>query len=161
MKSRVPWREKLERHEAKVVRIPPRMQKRYGAGTMLIPRPLDVDSLIRQVKKGQLVTQSQIRERLARDCRADVTCPITTGIFVRIAAEAAEDDRVNGARIVTPYWRVVRDDGGLMEKLPGGAKSQAARLKQEGHQLVAGAGKKPPRVKDFEKRLVKLSRAKS
>ena len=161
MKSSVPWREKLERHEAKVVRIPPRMRKRFGAGTMLIPRPLDVDSLIRQVKSGQLVTQSQIRERLARDCRADVTCPITTGIFVRIVAEAAEEDRASGVRSVTPYWRVVRDDGSLMEKLPGGAQGQAVRLDQEGHQIIPGTGKKPPRVRDFDKRLVRLSRART
>ena len=28
--SKTPWREKLERHEAKVVDIPPRMQARLG-----------------------------------------------------------------------------------------------------------------------------------
>ena len=56
------WREKLEKEqEPKVVKVPPKMQKRFGTGTMLIPRPLDVDALIRKVRKGKLATQAQIK----------------------------------------------------------------------------------------------------
>jgi len=40
---------------------------------MLIPRPLDIDSMVRRVKKGRLVTDSRIRERLAKDFQADFT----------------------------------------------------------------------------------------
>ncbi|MBI3693238.1 MAG: MGMT family protein [Acidobacteria bacterium] len=139
MKTRASWREKLERvQEPKVVRIPPKLQKRFGTRTMLIPRPLDVDALIRQVPKGKLVTQSRIRERLAQACGADVTCPITTGIFVRIAAEAAEEDARAGKKRITPYWRVIRDNGSLIEKFPGGVEGQARRLRQEGHRVRAG-----------------------
>ena len=139
MKTRTSWREKLERvQEPKVVPIPPKMQKRFGTGRMLIPRPLDVDALIREVPKGKLVTQSRIRERLARACGADVACPITTGIFVRIAAEAAEEDSRAGKKRITPYWRVVRDDGRLIEKFPGGVEAQASRLRLEGHRMKAG-----------------------
>ncbi len=117
-KSRTSWREKLEKpQEPKFVDIPPMWQKRYGTGTMLIPRPLDVDALIRKVKKGKLVTQAEIRARLASDCKADVACPITTGIFVRIVAETAEEDRNKGKARITPYWRVVREDGSLNEKI--------------------------------------------
>src|SRR5271169_4976267 len=146
MKTRVSWREKMERvPEPKVVTIPPRMQKRFGRGKMLIPRPLDVDALIRKVPRGKLITQSQIREKLARAAGADVACPITTGIFVRIAAEAAEEDARAGKSRITPYWRVVRDDGRLLEKLPGGPSAQADRLSAEGH-LIESTGKL--RVKD-------------
>lgn len=156
-KSRTSWRAKLEKNqEPKVVEIPPRMARRFGTGKMLIPKPLDVDALIRRVRKTQLVTQSEIRNRLARDFDADVTCPITTGIFIRIAAEAAEEDLRLGRKRITPYWRVIREDGSLNEKLPGGAEGQSRRLKQEGHRLESGRGRKPPKVKDFEKSLVKL-----
>jgi hypothetical protein len=155
--SRTSWREKLEREDhSKVIQIPSRMTKRFGSGTMLIPKPLDVDALIRRAGKGSLITQTQIRARLAIENNADVTCPITTGIFIRIAAEAAEEDLRNGKRRVTPYWRVVRDDGSLMEKLPGGVKAQTQRLKEEGHSIEPGKGRKPPRVREIEKRLVKL-----
>ncbi|MCK4474914.1 MGMT family protein [Candidatus Bathyarchaeota archaeon] len=157
MKTRMSWREKLEKkQEPKIVDIPPKMVKRLGTGKMLIPRPLDVDALIRKVKKGKLVTQAEIRERLAKDFGVDVTCPITTGIFVRIAAEAAEEDLHEEKKRVTPYWRVLKKDGGLNPKFPGGVEAQAARLKEEGHVILVSKGKKPPRVKDFEKYLQRL-----
>jgi len=33
-------------------------------------------------------------------------------------------------------------------------KAQAARLKKEGHKIIAGKGRKPPKVQHFEKALV-------
>jgi hypothetical protein len=157
LKTRTTWREKLEKEqEPKIVNIPPKMAKRFGTGRMLIPRPLDVDALIRKIKKGKLVTQDQIRKRLAKNFKADVTCPITTGIFVRIAAEAAEEDRRGGRKQITPYWRVIKADGSLNEKFPGGTNAQAAHLRKEGHNIQQGKGKNPPKVKDFEKTLQKL-----
>lgn len=150
------WRAKLERPGVKlpkIVPVPPKWRKRYGAGTMLIAHPLDVDALIRRVRKGRVITQARLRERLARDFRADHTCPLTTGIFVRIVAEAAEEGRRAGRTSVTPYWRVVRDDGSLNERFPGGVQAQARRLRAEG--LSVAAGKKPC-VRDFERRLARL-----
>ncbi|HEY3138583.1 MAG TPA: hypothetical protein VGL29_21340 [Blastocatellia bacterium] len=157
LRSRKSWREKLEKQDhSKIVDIPPQMAKRLGNGTMLIPKPLDVDALIRKTKKGQLVTVAEIRSRLARDNRVDTACPLTTGIFVRIAAEAAEEDLRNGRKQVTPYWRVIRDDGSLNEKFPGGVKAQSQRLRSEGHSISPSAGKRPAKVKDFENSLVRL-----
>ena len=90
--STISWREKLTRQqEARVVAIPPRMQARFGKGTMVIPKPLDVDALIRRVPRGKMVTVFQLREELARCSKVDVACPLCTGIFVRISAEAAEE----------------------------------------------------------------------
>jgi hypothetical protein len=155
--SRKSWKEKLHNQDhSKIIQIPPRMAKRLGSGTMLIPKPLDVDALIRKTKKGKLVTVSEIRSRLARDNNVDTTCPLTTGIFVRIVAEAAEEDRRNGKKQVTPYWRVIRDDGSLNDKFPGGAAAQARRLKEEGHSVLRGKGNQPPKLQDFEKSLVRL-----
>lgn len=153
------WRGKLEEehpNHGKTVPIPPRMQKRFGRGTLLIPRPLDVDAVMRLAKKGKLITQSQIRDELARQAGADASCPMTTGIFIRIVAEAAEEDRRAGKKRITPYWRTIRDDGKLNEKFPGGAKSQATILRKEGFSIERPRGKQPARVKDHEKHLVKL-----
>ncbi len=155
-KSRTSWRVKLEKpQQAKVVTIPASMQKQLGAGTMVIPRPLEVDDLIRQVPRGRLVTVRQLRERLARDHHADVACPLTTGIFIRIAAEAAEEDRAAGRSRLTPYWRVLGEGGRLNPKFPGGVTRQAARLRQEGHHLDLAAPRKQARVKEFDHQLVK------
>lgn len=140
MKTRKSWREKMEgAAEAKVVAIPPKMQTQCRKGKMLIPKPLDVDALIRKVPRGKVVTQAQLREKLARAAGADVACPITTGIFVRIVAEAAAEDLRAGQSRVTPYWRVVRDDGRLIEKLPGGPTAQAEHLEAEGHRIDRSA----------------------
>jgi hypothetical protein len=153
--SRVPWRQKLERQqEPKIVDIPPRMQARFGKGRMVIPKPLDVDALIRRVPKGKLVTVLQLREELARRSKVDVACPLCTGIFVRIAAEAAEEERRAGKKIVTPYWRVLSSEGRLNPKLPGGLNSQRRMLSGEGHKIAKAAGKKPPAVAHFESALV-------
>lgn len=149
------WRAKLERDDAhKVVEIPPRMRRQWGAGTMAIARPLDVDALLRKIRKGKLATVKQVMTVLAEDYGVNAMCPMTTGIFVRIVAEVAEEDRAAGKKRITPYWRLLKTDGKLNEKYPGGAAAQAKRLRAEGHEIVAGRGKQPPKVDGFEKKLM-------
>ena len=152
MCARKSWREKLEKSHGlpKVVNDP------RGRGKMLVPKPLDVDALIRKIRKGKIATVTQIMKRLAKDSHADIACPMTTGIFIRIAAETAEEDLSKGKKQITPYWRVLKMNGSLNEKFPGGTKAQAARLKKEGHRIHPSKGKNPPKVKDFEKSLQKL-----
>lgn len=151
MPKRKTWREKLEaKQERKVV------DNLRGGGTLLIPKPLDVDALMHRVPKGKLVTLGQIRGRLAEEHGADDTCPLCAGIFLRIAAEAAEEDSSKGVADITPYWRVLKGDGRLNEKFPGGVEAQASRLEAEGHTIEPGRGKKPPKVKDFERALVEV-----
>ena len=127
-----------------------------GGKTMLVSTPRDVDALIRTIPKGKVATSAQLRQRLAHDFGAECACPTSTGIFVRIAAEAAEEDRAAGAKRITPYWRVIAKDGSLNEKFPGGVKAQAANLRAEGFGIEPATGKKAPRVKEFEKKLVKF-----
>ena len=155
-KSKTRWREKLEKPQApKVVQIPEKMS-RFGKGTMLIPTPMLVDELMKRIPKGKLITGGELRRKLASDFATDVTCPLTTGIFVRIAAEAAEEDRANGKRRLTPYWRVIKDDGSLNPKYPGGVESQARLLRAEGVD-VERRGNRSPVVKDFHRRLHRLT----
>jgi hypothetical protein len=147
--SRKSWRSKLEKaQEPSVFEMTGKWAQRYGAGKMLIPTPMMVDEVIRTVRRGKLITSSAIRKLLAAKMGADVTCPMCTGIFVRIAAETSEEDRARGKARLTPYWRVVTDKGELNEKFPGGAAPAARRLRQEGHRVVA-KGKKLV-VDDFE-----------
>ncbi|MCJ7424061.1 MGMT family protein [Candidatus Bathyarchaeota archaeon] len=149
MRKSKTWREKLEKaQEPKVVETP--------KGKMLVPKPLDVDAMLRRIEKGKIITLNQLRAKLAKDFCADYTCPLTTGIFVWIAAETAEEDLKAGRKEVTPYWRIIRNDGSLNEKFPGGAEAQAARLKKEGHAILPAQDKKPPKVKDYEKVMQKL-----
>jgi alkylated DNA nucleotide flippase Atl1 len=140
MKTKKSWSEKLQgAHPAKVVDIPPRMRKQWGKGKMLIPTPLDVDAAIRKVPRGKVVTLTDLRNQLAKAAGADVTCPMCAGIFVRIVAEAAEEKVREGKTRVTPYWRVVKEGGKLLEKIPGGPMAQAAHLADEGHKVDTSA----------------------
>jgi len=158
-KARKTWREKLENPPKglpKVVDGPPNWGKRFGGRRVLVPTPLLIDGLVRKVPKRKLVTVKQIRERLAKDFKADSSCPLTTGILMRIVAETAEEDLREGREEITPYWRVIKPDGSLNERFPGGVEAQAARLREEEHIIELGKGKKAPRVKDFEKSLQTL-----
>lgn len=146
------WREKLEKQaEPKITDIPDSWASRIGHGKMLVPTALLVDKAIRAIRKGRLLTINDIREKLADEFNADITCPLTTGIFLVIAAHTAEEDKLAGKKVVSPYWRVIRNDGSLNPKFPGGVERQAAYLKQEGFGIENGKGKGALMVKDFNK----------
>lgn len=101
-------------------------------GKMLVPTPVLVDSVIRKIPHGKLATVNMIREVLARKFKADFSCPLATRWFIKIVAWKAEEDmEVRGMRLeqVTPYWRVVKADGSLNNKYPGGQEQQAERLR--------------------------------
>jgi len=153
-KTKKTWREKVNEIEEKIHQITPEWEPRYGKGKLLIPRAVDIERLIRNTKSGQLLTNNSIRAKLAKEKNVNVTDPMTTGIFLRIIAEAAEEERTSKSAKVTPYWRVLKPDGSINIKLPGGATNQVALLKAEGHQIES-KGKKPPKVVAFEKKLKK------
>ena len=158
-KSNKSWRDKLENPPTglpKVVNGPAKWEKRFGGRRVLVPTPLLVDGLMRKIRKGKLVTVNQIREKLAKDFKAEATCPLTTGIFVRISAETAEEDLRAGKKRITPYWRVIKADGSFNPKLLGCPKEQAKRLKEEGHKVIRKGKSEKYVVADFEKSLVKL-----
>jgi hypothetical protein len=80
------------------------MRKQWGIGTVVIPAPAEVDEIMKRVPKGKLITINDIRNILARRHGATIGCPITTGLFARIAAGAAEEDEAQGKKRITPYW---------------------------------------------------------
>ncbi len=98
-------------------------------------------------------------DTLARRFNADFSCPLATGWFIKIVAWKAEEDmNVRGMKLsdVTPYWRVLKGDGSLNEKYPGGSVLQAERLRMEGHVIVRRRYKLF--VRDFQKHLVNLEK---
>jgi len=156
MPERKRWSDKLRDSEGlpKVQKISGKMSKRWGRGTVLIPAPLEVDEMMRKVPRGRLVTINEIRSALARRHNATIGCPLTTGIFAWIAANAAEEQRRQGNQDITPYWRTLKKGGVLNEKYPGGADAQKRLLEQEGHRVVP-KGKRYV-VADFEKSIARI-----
>jgi hypothetical protein len=122
----------------------------------VIPAPLEVDDLMKKVPRGKLTTINEIRQALADKHGATIGCPITTGIFAWIAANAADDLAFGGEKNITPYWRTLKSGGELNSKYPGGIVEQAARLEKEGHTIEYSRGNKTAKVKDYEKKLAQL-----
>lgn len=124
---------------------------------MVIPAPLEVDALMKKVPKGRVVTINDLRAALAAKHHADFACPITTGIFSWISANAAEEAQAAGAKRVTPYWRTLKSGGEVNPKYPGGVDAVAKRLKAEGHEFTRKG--KRVFVAEYEKALFRgLSR---
>lgn len=138
----------------KVEEITEKMSKRWGTGTVVIPAPMEVNEIMRRVPERKLITINEIRAALAKKHKATIGCPLTTGIFAWIAANAAEEQRQEGKHDITPYWRTLKTGGVINPKYPGGVERQKEILEKEGHKVVQ-KGKKHV-VVDYEKSLVRL-----
>jgi hypothetical protein len=86
---------------------------------MLIPTPQIIADYIRQIPKGQHTGIKQMRKDLSAEQSADNSCPLTTGIFLRIVTEHANEEREAGVPVkkLTPVWRVVHDKLPIYKKL--------------------------------------------
>jgi alkylated DNA nucleotide flippase Atl1 len=156
MSKRKSWVEKLKDSKGlpKVEIITDKMSKRWGTGTVVIPAPIEVNEIMRNVPEGKLLTINEIRAALAKKHGATIGCPITTGIFAWVAANAAEEQRQKGEKSITPYWRTLKTGGVINEKYPGGVEGQKKLLEKEGHQVIQ-KGKKYM-VVNYEKSLAKM-----
>ena len=147
------WQEKLADSKGlpKVQEITDNMSKRWGTGTIVIPAPKEVDEIMNSVPEGKLITTNEIRAILAQKHGATIGCPITTGIFAWIAANAAEEAAVEGKKNITPYWRTLKTGGVINQKYPGGVEAQRKHLENEGHKVIPKG--KEYVVADFEKHI--------
>ena len=146
------WKEKLNNSNGlpKVEMLP--LNCKWGSGAMLIPAPIEVDEIMKTVPKGKLITTNEIRKKLAKKHGTNIACPLTTGIFTWIAANAAEEDAINGIKNHTPYWRTLKTGGELNPKYPGGIEQHKSLLEAEGFTIIQ-KGKKWL-VKNFEAYLI-------
>lgn len=87
----------------KKVAIPQKMQKCYGAGTMLHPDQEMIESMIKEIPAGRVATVDSLCARLARDHQTNVTCPMRTTNFVKTIT-AVYSNREESI----PFWRVIR-----------------------------------------------------
>lgn len=80
-----------------------------AGSTFLIATPTIVADYVRNIPEGKHVPIKQMREDLAVEYKADYTCPVTAGIFLRIAAEHAYEELMKGKSVskITPFWRMI------------------------------------------------------
>lgn len=101
---------------------------------MLIATPSLIDAYIRDIPKGKESGIAQLRKDLAATWHADTTCPVTTGIFLRIVAEAAYEEWQAGKKLekITPFWRMLATDAPTAKKLSFGTAFLEKMRKKEG-----------------------------
>ena len=138
MKQRKTWREKLLDNKGlpRIEKISDKMSRHWGRGTVVIPAPMEVAEIMQKIPKGKLITINGIRAVLAERHGATIGCPMTTGIFVWIAARAAHEAVCQGRKKIVPYWRTLKSGGELNPKYPEGIEGQKSRLESEGHRVV-------------------------
>lgn len=137
MAKKKSWKEKLEGNPdlPKIQEITTDAAPHRITGWMVVPSPMEVDEIMKRIPAGRLITIQEIRSILARRHGADTACPLSTGLFASIAAQAAEEAAAGGDKGTTPYWRTLKTGGILNEKYPGGVKEQTRKLQSEGHQV--------------------------
>jgi alkylated DNA nucleotide flippase Atl1 len=150
--------EKLSRpQDVRIVNELPAGALHWGppGATMVISTPQEIEALVQQIPKGKLATLLTLRNVIAARHGTTITCPVTTGLFLNTVAKAASEQEMMGAKRVTPWWRVIRSDGTLNEKCPGGQAEHQKRLAAEGHRFDT-RGKSKLAVTDFAAKLEPL-----
>ena len=114
------WQEKLADSKGlpKVQKITGKMSRRWGTGTVVIPAPKEVDEMMRKVLEGKLII-NEIRKAFTAKHNAFIGCPLTTGIFAWVVTHATEEQRQQGEKVITPYWRTLKAVGLKIRSIPG------------------------------------------
>lgn len=84
---------------------------------MLIPTPQIIQDYISQSEKGTPLDLQKMRQDLALENKADFTCPMTTGIFLRIVAEYNYEKWSQKEGKICPFWRIIDPKSKLLDKL--------------------------------------------
>ena len=125
--KRKTWEEKLHIDRKPVIEKADRDFAGIRTGQMmLIPTPMLVDEYLRQIPKGKQANITTIRKDLAAQYHAEVTCPLTTGIFLRIVAEAGSLNKI------TLFWRAMDEKSPAAKKLSFGINFLKEQRKKEG-----------------------------
>ena len=132
------WVQKRDINKEYQVKINPKKFADIPAGTkMFIPTPQILDNFVQDIPPGSFLTLKQIRQDLSRKYNAEMTCPVVTGISLRIISEAAFEEYQIDQNMdeITPFWRVVDPDSKLANKLACGIDFIIERQFQEGINL--------------------------
>jgi len=105
---------------------------KYMGAKMFIAAPMQYNTIIAKIPQGKLATIDRVRAALAAQAGANITCPLTAGIFTNICAHASEERDTDKI----PWWRMLKAKGELNEKYPGSIDTQKQFLEAEGHTIT-------------------------
>ncbi len=113
-------REKLkEKKEPKKVVLGGDFSGIKAGQKMFVATPQIVADYIQKIPYGETRTIERMRKDIAKRRKCDASCPVSTAIFVRIAAEAAIEDMSDGKLPdeVIPFWRLIAGKDKVAKKL--------------------------------------------
>ena len=101
--------------------------------TMLVSSPSSIAKYIHKIPKGKKKTVIEMREALAKKAKANKTCPVSTGIFLRIAIEASLEEQIKKKikKPKLPFWRIIDEKSPIAKKLSISKKLLKAYKNQE------------------------------
>ena len=99
---------------------------------MFIPTPKIVNQYVRNISKGNFKSVKSLRRDMAVDFDAQMSCPMVTGISLRIISEASYEEQMLGIKKITPFWRFVEASSKLARKLACGIDYIIQRQEIEG-----------------------------
>ena len=133
--ARKTWAEKMNDGREPVVEVTDKTFAGIEKGSkMLIATPAVVDAYIRNIPKGVHTSLQQMRTDLAAEYNADTTCPLTSGIFLRIVAEHAYEEHQQGMALnkIAPFWRMIDSKAPAARKLTFGYDFVREMRRKEG-----------------------------
>ena len=128
------WLDKLnETKEPKIKRIDIDFADIPAGSNMFIATPKIIDMYIQEIGLGKRIDTKTLRKDLAIAHNADYTCPVTTGIFLRIVAEANYEKLQQGKNVeeITPFWRAIEPNSVLAKKLTFGQDFLLQQIEKE------------------------------
>jgi hypothetical protein len=114
------WIEKRDCNKVPHVKIIDKAFSGVPKGSkLLISSPKEINDFIHTIPKNIQLEPREMRNILAKKHNADATCPVSTGIFLRIVAEAAIEEYNNGKTLneICPFWRIIRPTSTIGKKL--------------------------------------------
>lgn len=84
---------------------------------MLIPTPLMIQEYINHIELDNISDVETMRKNLAIKYGADFTCPLSTGIFLRIVAEFNYENKKLKDFQICPFWRIINPNSKLSNNL--------------------------------------------
>lgn len=108
-----------EKKESKIVTLEKDFAGVKKGQRLFVATPQIVDQYIAQIPYGETRTIERMRTDMSKRRECDASCPVSTAIFIRIAAEAAIEDMHAGVPVsdVTPFWRLLKSSDKIAKKL--------------------------------------------
>lgn len=128
------WLDKLNgKKQPQIKRIETDFSDIPAGSTMFIATPQLIEEYVKQIGFGKRVDTKTLRKDLALEHNADYTCPVTTGIFLRIVAEANYEKFQQGMSLeeITPFWRAIDPTSALAKKLTFGQEFLVQQITRE------------------------------